>query len=145
MIDFVKQWLKASPLFEGMEIRTDYLKPDNDEDYYSLEQENTPSPLVKANVLGTKWKGTVNFTLASRFNYDVHDDKVNSDNLNKMQLIIDWIIKQVIKGNYPTLNKNECVTDIEITSSPFLFGIDKSTTQSRYQFSFKIKYERRNI
>ena len=143
IIDCVKEWLVTSELFNNIDIRTDYLVPDNSTNYYSLEQDQTPSPLTKANVLGTKLKGSLLFTLAGRFDFDVHTDETNNKNLIEMQKIEEWIVKESIKGNYPILNENETTTGIDVTSSPFLFGIDKSTTQSRYQMQFKINYEKR--
>lgn len=143
MIDKVKTWLKQCDILNDIDIRTDYLSPEIDCDYYSLEQEQTSNPLVKANVIGTKLKGVVNFTLAGRYTFDINKDATNNENLNTMQIIINWIMSQELAKNYPILDNNEEITGIEITSSPFLFGVDKSMTYSRYQFTFRINYERR--
>ena len=108
-----------------------------------MEEEQTPTPLKKGNVLGTKLIGTINYTLAGRFNFDVNSDEQNTKNLVKMHLIQDWIVEQELLKKYPTFENDEKVTGIEILSSPFLFGIDKSTTYSRYQMQIQIKYEKR--
>ncbi len=144
IIDCVKDWLNTCDYLKDYEIRTDYLMPDsNNKQSFSLEQEQTTNSLVKGNVLGTKLKGSLNFTLASRRIFNIVEDSTNNDNLLLLQQIENWIVKQNLTQNYPELNENEEVTEISITSSPFLFGFDKSMTQSRYQMQFNVKYERR--
>lgn len=143
-INFIKEWLKKSNLFNDMELRTDYLNPDsNDKQYFSLEQGETSEPLKVGNVLGTKLKGTLNFVLAGRFDFNLDKDDCNNNNLAEMQKIVDWIVEQKMIKNYPQLNERETCTDIHITSSPFLYGFDKTMTRARYQIKFKINYERR--
>lgn len=145
IINYVKEWLKKCPTLEKSRIETEYLNPDDEKDYYSLEQEANSTPLTKANVLGTLLKGTINFTLAGRFSFDVHNTTINSDNLKIMQDIVDWIVDNNLKGNRPIIDDNNEVKEVTVTSGPYLLGIDKSTTKSRYEIKIQINYERRVI
>lgn len=143
LIECVKVWLKDCPNLSKIDIRTDFLKPDNSgNDYFSLEQSKTPSPFKK-NVLGTKIFGNLDFNLAGCFSFGLNEEKIQNDNLLFMQEIEIWILEQARKHNYPKLNDNEIVTGLEITSSPFLYGLDKNMNYSRYDISLKIKYERK--
>lgn len=144
--NFIKEWLIKSTLFNNAELRTDYLNPNsNEKKYFSLEQEETTEPLKVANVLGTILKGSLNFVLAARFDFDLDRDDYNNNNLAEMQKIVDWILEQKIADNYPQLDENEICTDVQVTSSPYLYGYNKDMTQARYQIKFKINYERRVI
>ncbi len=143
LTECVKIWLKECPNLNEINIRTDFLKPDNSgNDYFSLEQSKTPSPFKK-NVLGTKVFGSLDFNLGGCFSFGLNEDKIQDDNLLFMQEIETWILQQKRNHNYPKLNDNEIVTGLEITSSPFLYGLDKNANYSRYDISFKIKYERK--
>lgn len=143
MIDSVKEWLKQYDELKSLKIRTDYLEPEDGVNDYSLEQDQTSNPSKRGNVLGTKFIENINFTLAGRFDYDVHSDSTNNKNLLTMQNISNWIIDQNLKRNYPVLDDKITVTEITIKSGPYLYGLSKSTLKARYQFEFNIKYERR--
>lgn len=143
MIDKVKEWLKKYDGLKNSKIRTDYLEPEDGENYYSLEQDQTSNPSKIGNVLGTKFIENINFTLAGRFDYDVHSDSTNNNNLLIMQKISNWIIDQNLKKNYPVIADKIIITEMSIKSGPYLYGLSKSTLKARYQFEFNIKYERR--
>lgn len=143
MITYLKEWLLKCEILKDSRIETEYLSPEDGNDYYSLEQEANTTPLAKANVLGTLLKGAINYTLAGRFSFDVHNTSVNSDNLKTMQNIVDWITLTNINGDKPKIDENNYVTNIQVTNGPFLLGIDKSTTKSRYEIKIQLDYERR--
>lgn len=138
----IKTWLKKCEILKEEEIEYDYLGPDVDSNF-SLEENTTPNPIISRNVLGTKTTRQRNFTLSGRFSFDTNNTKINYENMQIMKTISEWIIQQELKHNYPELNEEETCIRIDITSSPFLYGLDKSLTYSRYNLQFKITYEKR--
>ena len=138
----IKEWLKKCELLKDEQIESDYLGPDVNSNF-SLEENTTRNPLISRNVLGAKTTRQRNFTLSGRFSFDKNNTKINDENMQIMKNIAEWIISQELKHIYPELNENETCTGIEITSSPFLYGLDKSLTYSRYNLQFKIIYEKR--
>ena len=145
-IECIKEYYKNCPNLENADISTDYLNPDvtdNSKEFWSLEQDQTNNPIIKENVLGTKATIQFFFTFASRLMFNIQKDKQNIENLRKLEDIVEWTLQENSKRNRPILNDNEECLKIEITSSPYLYGTDKSMTQARYQFQGKITFERR--
>lgn len=142
-IELVKDWLLKCPSLGGEEIKTEFLKANNNESQYSLEQNSIPNSLVKGNILGTKLNGILSFTLAGRYDFDTITDTENNENIKTIENIAEWIMLQEMAKNYPIMNDDESVKGLSITQSPFLYGVDKDQKYSRYQFSFQITYEKR--
>ena len=148
IIDCIRGFIKECPdLKDNAQINVDYLNVEGkDKDYWSIEKMEGPEIVKeKANILGTKSERQCLFVLATRSFYSPIDDKTNSENLQKLEAIAEWIHEMNKQRKFPTLNEKETAFKIEITSGPYLFGTDKTNTIARYEMQGKLSFYKEEL
>ena len=139
IIECIRDFIKECPYIGNYaQINVDFLNVEGkDKDYWSLEKMEGPEIVKeKANVLGTKSERQCQFTLATRSFYSPIDNETNVKNLQKLEVIAEWIHKMNRQRKYPKLNDKENAFKIEITSGPYLFGTDKTNTIAARKIKF---------
>lgn len=135
----LRAWFRGCPvLAAGSRFRMDYLAEKPTE--YALYA--VPSQLnYRENVLGEEVPAdiqSVNYIFASKESYGA-DVEQNLANLGFYDAVVQWILEQNAKRNFPQINEGRIKSIVPtLTAYPIQIGSDAA----KYQIQLKITYRR---
>lgn len=135
----LRAWFRGCPvLAAGSRFRMDYLAEKPTE--YALYA--VPSQLnYRENVLGEEVPAdiqSINYIFASKESYGA-DVEQNLANLGFYDAVVQWILEQNAKRNFPQINEGRIKSIVPtLTAYPIQIGSDTA----KYQIQLKITYRR---
>lgn len=135
----LRAWFRGCPvLAAGSRFRMDYLAENPTE--YALYA--VPSQLnYRENVLGEEVPAdiqSINYIFASKESYGA-DVEQNLANLGFYDSVVQWILEQNAKRNFPQINEGRIKSIVPtLTAYPIQIGSDAA----KYQIQLKITYRR---
>lgn len=135
----LRAWFRGCPvLAAGSRFRMDYLAEKPTE--YALYA--VPSQLnYRENVLGEEVPAdiqSINYIFASKESYGA-DVEQNLANLGFYDAVVQWILEQNAKRNFPQINEGRIKSIVPtLTAYPIQIGSDAA----KYQIQLKITYRR---
>lgn len=135
----LRAWFRGCPvLAAGSRFRMDYLAENPTE--YALYA--VPSQLnYRENVLGEEVPAdiqSINYIFASKESYGA-DVEQNLANLGFYDAVVQWILEQNAKRNFPQINEGRIKSIVPtLTAYPIQIGSDAA----KYQIQLKITYRR---
>lgn len=132
MIDAIKTWLNSSKLFEKLAV--DFQSEQNET--YSINSMPC-NRLLKEDIEGNK-KMQYPVQITSRVYTTTDIDRIA--NLNFLDNVVDWIVAQNQKGNFPDFGENIEVERCDVTNYGYLFNNDEQSQSGVYQLQIKFYY-----
>lgn len=131
MIEAVRDFILTCPLLKDGHVRVDYTGA---EIGYSIDPLPV-NPVIKTYVDGgSKRQYAFAFNTKERFTGDEREAIENSGFLTDFT---EWIEAQNKEGNFPELNDSKKnISDIEVTNSGFLFGMEPDYASYQIQCRF---------
>lgn len=133
MIKSVRNYFIDCPLMIDRKINVDYLGLEANQ--YTIDSVPVDT-VIQQYADGGALKQFV-FAIGSREYYN--SDVINNiENSGFYELFSNWIAEQNDLGNLPVLPYNRVATNIETTTSGYLFSVDEDT--GRYQIQLRLTY-----
>lgn len=140
IIESVREFIKQCPYIDELKnLAVDFL--DSDTGYYSIE-EVPVSPILKTYIDGSSERQFV-FVFASRFDWNEEAEN-NISNCGFFENFQNWLEKCSDNDILPSLPDTMTASAIEATTSGYLYGVDPSGRQARYQIQCTLYYNKEN-
>jgi hypothetical protein len=133
MIDAIREYISACPIFEGNKINVNYLG--NKTASYSVETVPS-SPVVKTYTDGGQLRQIL-FVIASRELYTASTEK-NSEVVKFYEDFSSWLYEKNKAGEFPALPGKLFPQSIEVLTEQYLY--DVSNNDARYQIQCRLTY-----
>lgn len=133
MIEAIRDFISQCPLLNEGRVNVDYI---GEEMSYSLDP--LPCDPIISRYVDGGTKKQFQFAFTSKEEYD-EDARVNIDNSEFCQQFEEWLEKQNLADNLPTLSSGKEAIQFETLNKGYLYDIDGNL--AKYRIECRLLYE----